>query len=77
MRFIDRRLTILLASASLLAACATAPPVETATAPPPVDITVTVTDFPLLSCLSSAPRAFVPSALRVPPPMMRFRVVFR
>ena len=37
MRFIDHRLSILLASASLLAACATAPAVETATAPPPVE----------------------------------------
>ena len=36
MRLVDRRLAILLASASLLAACATAPAVETATAPPPV-----------------------------------------
>lgn len=36
MRFIDRRLSILLASASLLSACATAPAVETATAPAPV-----------------------------------------
>ena len=35
MRLVDRRLSILLASASLLAACATAPAVETATAPPP------------------------------------------
>ena len=34
MHFIDRRLTILLASASLLAACATAPAVETPVAPP-------------------------------------------
>ena len=34
MRFIDRRLSILLASASLLAACASGPPVQTA--PPPV-----------------------------------------
>jgi len=37
MRFVDRRLSILLASASLLGACATAPAVETATAPPPVE----------------------------------------
>ncbi len=35
MRFIDRRLTILLASASLLAACATAPAIDTAVAPAP------------------------------------------
>ncbi|MGH6706410.1 MAG: hypothetical protein ACREB1_06325, partial [Sphingomicrobium sp.] len=35
MRFIDRRLSILLASASLLAACATAPAIDTAAPPPP------------------------------------------
>ena len=34
MRFVDRRLSILLASASLLAACATAPAVETPASPP-------------------------------------------
>src|SRR5688500_16805010 len=34
MRLVDRRLSLLLASASLLAACASTPPVESAAAPP-------------------------------------------
>ena len=40
MHFIDRRLSILLASASLLAACATAPAIDTPTAPPPAAVAV-------------------------------------
>ena len=48
MRFIDRRLTILLASASLLAACATAPAIDTAVAPaPPVEAVAPASNEPV------------------------------
>ena len=48
MRFVDRRLSILLASASLLAACATAPAVETPAPPPsPVEAVAATSSEPV------------------------------